>query len=288
MADEKINKKIDWDAHLGNPHDVARNGATLWTSADIAAVTKKKEFKPVLSSAMDRIANGTAVFSDDFAAAMAEGKKKRLPKNLDDIVVDVGLATPKRPKMANGKENKKTRDFCHLSDDRGSSFDCCSDGETKMARMKLKVDPKTRCWVEDKGDDDGDGKPRAWGFKSADDKDAEETEDKAAEDKKLAEDLTEEKAGDEEVCPFCNRVPCIVVDEVASEEGSDIVDWLNEETQSAGFNIPLRSHRFCLCRMHARHLNFHGRRQELPKCVADWIDKHFRDDGEDRTGFIAN
>jgi len=75
MADEKINKKIDWDAYLGNPHDVARNGATLWTSADIAAVTKKKEFKPVLSSAMDRIADGTAVFSDDFAAAMAEGKK---------------------------------------------------------------------------------------------------------------------------------------------------------------------------------------------------------------------
>ena len=75
MADKKINKKIDWDFCLGNPHDVARNGATLWTSADIAAATKKKDFKPVVSSAMGRIADGTAVFSDDFAAAMAEGKK---------------------------------------------------------------------------------------------------------------------------------------------------------------------------------------------------------------------
>ena len=66
------------------------------------------------------------------------------------------------------------------------------------------------------------------------------------------------------------------------------MDWLNEETQSAGFNIPLRSYRFYLYRMYARHLNFRGLRQELPKCVTDWIDKHFRDDGEDRTGFIAN
>ena len=35
---------------------------------------------------MNKIARGTAVFSDDFFEAMAKGKMFSLPKNLDDIV----------------------------------------------------------------------------------------------------------------------------------------------------------------------------------------------------------
>lgn len=278
MADKKINRKIDWDSYLGNPHDLARNGSTVWTSSDIAAATKKREAKPVLSAAMDRIADGTAVFSDDFVAAMAEGKKHPLPKNLDDIVVD--CSTPKRPRKSKDKENKSPQDFCHLSNERGSSFDYYSDGETKMPRMKLKVDPKTRYWVEDKGQDDGDGKPRAWGFKSPDDV-AEEREEKVVEEK-----ADEEKTEDVQACCFCHRSPCIVADEAASDEGSEIVDWLNEE-RLGGIEIPLRSYRFYLHRMHARHLNFRGTRQELPQCIITWIDTYFREDGETRTGFIA-
>jgi len=45
--------------------------------------------------------------------------------------------------------------------------------------------------------------------------------------------------------------------------------------------------------MYARHLHYgRCRRQlpecQLPECVTDYIDAHFREEGEGRTGFIAN
>jgi len=43
----------------------------------------------ILNSSMTKIAKGTAVFSDDYVNAMADGKMTGLPKNLDNIVVDI-------------------------------------------------------------------------------------------------------------------------------------------------------------------------------------------------------
>jgi len=49
----------------------------------------KRLRSPLAECAMNKIARGAAVFSDDFVDAMAEGKDVKLPKNLDDIVVPV-------------------------------------------------------------------------------------------------------------------------------------------------------------------------------------------------------
>ena len=77
-------------------------------------------------------------------------------------------------------------------------------------------------------------------------------------------------------CPFCHESPCIIDCEDAIEEGSEIVDWLNEE-QLGCVDIPLSAYRFYLWRMYARHLEFKGPKKEMPKCVLNYIDLHFRD-----------
>jgi len=58
-------------------------------------------WQPLAKCAINKIARGAAVFSDDFVEAMAAGKDVKLPKNLDDIVVDFGSddeikTTPKK------------------------------------------------------------------------------------------------------------------------------------------------------------------------------------------------
>ena len=53
-----------------------------------AASSMKRSLTEFFATPMARIANGTAVFSDDFAKAMAEGKKVLLPKDMDKIVQD--------------------------------------------------------------------------------------------------------------------------------------------------------------------------------------------------------
>ena len=73
MAEKNVK---DWDSLLGDPHNLARNGNTLLTTLDIATAVGKKEMRAVLSTStdMEHVADGTAVFSGDFVAAMAEGK----------------------------------------------------------------------------------------------------------------------------------------------------------------------------------------------------------------------
>mgnify|MGYP000694343093 CR=1 FL=1 len=43
----------------------------------------------VARGAMDKVAQGVAVFADEYVEAMAAGKNVNLPKSLDDVVVDV-------------------------------------------------------------------------------------------------------------------------------------------------------------------------------------------------------
>ena len=55
---------------------------------------------------MDQIADATVFFSDDFVSLMADGKKHALPKNLDDIFVDVNDVVPKHIKKDGDKANQ--------------------------------------------------------------------------------------------------------------------------------------------------------------------------------------
>jgi len=278
---EKIAK--DWDSLLGDPRHLARNGNALLTSSDLAAAVGKKEMKTVLSTAMERVADGTAIFSDDFVAAMAEGKKHDLPKKLDDIVVDADEdakpACAKKPKQNHDddKENKPKREFANFMEEY-ASYDYYSDGERIMTPQKK---------VTDKTDDEGDDvKPAAMEKNTTVIKNKPEEEKKDKDSEAADEDLEiPEWVGS---CVHCNRDPCIVNDEDASEEGREIVDWLNEEIVLGGINIPLRTFRFYLYRMYARHLHYGRCRRQLPECVTDYIDAHFREEGEGRTGFIAN
>ena len=277
---EKIPK--DWDSLLGDPHYLARNGNTLLTSSDIAAAVGKKEMKTVLSTAMERVAEGTAVFSDDFVSAMAEGKKHVLPKNLDDVVVDgdedAKPACAKKPKQSHDddKENKPKRQFANFMEEY-ACYDYYSDGERIMTPQKK---------VNDKTDGEGDDVKPAAVEKNVAIKTKTEEEKQDEDSEATGEDL-EIPEWDGKSCVHCNRDPCIVKDEDACEEGSEIVDWLNDEIMTASINIPLRTFRFYLYCMYARHLHYGRCHRELPECVTDYIDAHFREEGEERTGYIA-
>ena len=48
-----------------------------------------------------------------------------------------------------------------------------------------------------------------------------------------------------------------------------------------------RRFRFPLYQMYARALGYTGKRWILPRCVYLWVDRHFVDEGEERTGFKA-
>ena len=56
---------------------------------DESKSSARKRLSDLFEIPMSKVARGSAVFSDDFAEAMAQGKKVSLPKNLDDIVVEV-------------------------------------------------------------------------------------------------------------------------------------------------------------------------------------------------------
>jgi len=215
MAEKNLK---DWDSLLGDPRDRARNGDTLLTSADIAAAAGMKKMKAVLSTAMERAADGTAFFSDDFVVAMAEGEKHALPKNLDGIVVDADKdAKPscaKKPKQNDDddKENKPKCEFANVVEEH-ASCDHCSDGERTMTPQK-KVKDKTQ-----DDDDDDDAKPPSV------EKNVTAVKEKPEEEKK-DEDL---EVADEDLeipewvgsCVHCNRDPCVVKDEDACDEGSE-------------------------------------------------------------------
>ena len=96
---------------------------------------------------------------------------------------------------------------------------------------------------------------------------------------KIKEEEKKDNNKDNPFCVHCARHPCVVEDDDASEEGSEIVDWLNENIKE-GIPMPMRSFRFYLGRMYSRHLN-HNKyshcRQKLPLCVRDFIEAHFHD-----------
>jgi len=87
-----------------------------------------------------------------------------------------------------------------------------------------------------------------------------------------------------DACKWCFWDPCIVDDHKVIEEGRVIVDNLNAQ-QGARVSLELNNYKFALYRMYARRLGYKGKRHLLPICVQGYVDKHFVDAGEERTGF---
>jgi len=250
------------------------------------------------------------VFSDEFVEAMAEGKKISLPKSLDDIVVDVeddddddhkGIdweavlkPIPKEeiakdeevrnyadaiekavcPKYgrnplkvfddatwtSDGEDVKHYNVFCQGTESSPCSY--CSDAEKKYKTPSPTPKPKRTVFAQAKG------------FNLSDYEGEEDTPQKKA------------SSGDD-VCKWCHRYPCLVDDEEVREEGRVVVDNLNSQAL-AGTELHLNNYRFALYRMYARILGFTGKRHLLPVCVQAYVDKHFVEEGEKRTGFKAS
>jgi len=239
----------------------------------------------ILDHPMRKIANGTAVFSDDYVNAMADGTMKCLPKKMDDIVVDVDSEKENRctkkmksytpldsqdvllcPKYGN-------RDIFALFDD--ASY--YSDGNVKHYNITCQGTDSSPCSFcisdEEKRTPSPKNqfvKPKGFNIN----------------DYEGEEDTPKKMPAGVPVCKWCNLAPCILENEETRDEGECIVDHLNEEVNE-GKDVPLRNYRHALYRMYARRLGYKGKgvRVLLPVCVQAYVDKHFVEEGEVRTGF---
>jgi len=80
-------------------------------------------------------------------------------------------------------------------------------------------------------------------------------------------------------CKWCQLEPCVIDDEDSREEGKELVDRLKLEP-----DIAVKRIRYKIYRMHARQLGYVGVRHILPRCMCLFVDKHFVDPDEKRTG----
>ena len=240
----------------------------------------------VLDSSMTKVAKGTAIFTDEFAEAMATGKRAKLPKNLDDIVEDVDKENvqdspqvskakgkgicPKYSTSSNpfklfddatwhsdGEDVKWYNIKCQGTEE--SPCSTCSDPQ-RVTRMKAGMytpsptPPKAKAtqFVQ------------AQGYKPEDFEGEEETPQKVSAN----------------ACKWCQRDPCIIQDEESRDEGAQLVEDLKEDP-----DITMKNIRFQIYRMYARQLGYVGFRHILPRCVGLFIDEMFVEPGETRTGY---
>jgi len=258
-----------------------------------------------MESSMNKIARGAAVFSDEFVEAMAAGKDVKLPKNLDDIVVDCGSddndemkTTPKKTtkkvmkcsyeELEEMSDNNKLCPKCDQRDVFALWGDAThhSDGELNHFNVKCQGTESSPCsYCSD------DEKP---GHKTPSPTPKEKTTELAqakgfnVADFEGEEEMPEKKAPHgPDICKWCHRDPCLVDDEEVREEGKVVVDNLNAQA-TAGTELESNNCRFALCRMHARVLGFTGKRHLLPVCVQAHVDKCFVAKDEKRTGFKAH
>jgi len=73
-------------------------------------------------------------------------------------------------------------------------------------------------------------------------------------------------------------------DDDVHEDVRLLVDNLKAQ-EDMGIELELRNYRHALCRMYAHALGYKGKRVVLPVCVQSFVDKHFVEEGEERTGF---
>jgi len=265
----------------------------------------KKRLGDVLEPSMSKISKGTAVFADNFVDAMADGKAVPLPKNLDDVIVDVD--SEEEDDNNNEKENNSRRctkkvqsykssfDFediepCPKYAKRGpfavwEDASCYSDGEVKLFNIKCQETDSSPCLfcTGDSGDDNYVKTPSPKGkgseFAQAKGFDINDYEGEEETPKKMA-------AGKGQLCKWCKRDPCILEDDEVNEEARVVVDNLTSQA-AQGVELTFRNYRHALCRFCARVLGCKDR-QLLPVCVQAFIDKNFSEEGEEHTGFIPS
>ena len=264
----------------------------------------KKRQGSFFDSPMTKIAKGTAVFCDEFANSMAEGKKVPLPKNLDDTVVDVDkenvgidwenvLKPIPKEEIAKDEEIRTCQDamekaICpkHSKFNMFKVFDDAtwtSDGEEakhySICCHGTESSPCSHCSDADKvhkAPSPEAKKPpvkkntfaQAIGFNAQDCEGEEDTPVKVSAD----------------ACKWCKWDPCILEDDETNEEARVTVDNLMMQEQQ-GIKLEFRNYRCALCRMYARRLGCKGKRVILPVCVQCFVDKHFSEKDEERTGF---
>lgn len=240
-------------------------------------------------SPMTKIAKGTAVFADDYVEAMADGKMKGLPKNMDNIVVDIdeneNFKQPrctKKPKVYTPLDAQDVL-LCPKYDKRNvfAMFDDASyysDGNVKHYNIGCQGTDGSPCSFCDSEGDKTPSPKKGSQFVEPAGFDIEEFEGEEPTPKKMPADVP--------VCKWCNMAPCILENKESKAEGEWIVDSLNEELNE-GLHVPLRNYRYALYRMYARRLGHKGKgiRVVLPVCVQTFVDKHFVEKDEVRTGF---
>ena len=277
--------------------------------AQFFAKKKAAPRPPLVECAMNKTARGAAVFTDDHVEAMAAGNDVKLPKDLDDIVVDVNddksekgidwesvLKPVPKEVIAADEEVRTYHDAIEKA--------CCpkysnnpfkffedatwhSDGlEVKHFNISCQGTESSPCSYCSDDEKPGYKTPsptpkvkrtefaQAKGFNLSDFEGEEETPEKKV-------------SYGPDVCKWCHRDPCLVDDEEVRAEGKVVVDNLNAQA-AAGTELQLNNYRFALYRMYARVLGFTGKRYLLPVCVQAYVDKYFVAKDETRTGFKAH
>jgi len=265
-----------------------------------------KKRLPLMECAMNKIAQGTAVFTDEHVEAMAPGTDVKLPKNLDDIVDDVddsgseeGINWDKILQPIPKEEIAKDDDarthseaiekaVCPKCDTKRTCFaffddaTWTSDGEEvqhyNIWCQGTESSPCSCCSESEKKTHTPVKKIRAQKLVQAkgfnlNDFEGEEADSPPKKRSKCA-------------CRWCDREPCIVDDNETVEEGRVIVDNLNAQ-KLAGVELNLKNYRHSLYKMHARALGYVGYREILPNCVHNYLNEHFSTKDEERTGYIA-
>jgi len=250
----------------------------------------KRKRPPLAECAMNKIGRGGAVFSDEYVEAMAAGKMKDLPKNLDDIIVSIDsdeeeaidkeLRCSKKLKTCGPLDVQDVllcpeyakRNMFAVFDD--ASY--YSDGNVKHHNIKCQGTDSSPCSF---CDTPSPSPPKvkkhefvqAKGFDIADYEGEEDTPKKIS--------------GNGNICKWCNWDPCILLEDEVNEEARVIVDNLIAQ-EKQGIQLTYRNYRYALYRMYARALGY-KERQLLPVCVQSYIDKHFAEEDEKQTGFKA-
>jgi len=269
-----------------------RKGPLTMVPAQSKLTGEKRVNSPdeFFDSPMTKVSKGTAVFSDDYVNSMAEGKMKGLPKNLDDIIVDVDKENDdpvprcsKKMKSYSGLDAQemmlcpkyvKRNVFAVFED---ASY--YSDGELKHFNIKCQSTESSPCSYCETPSPSPPKQPpevknefaQAKGFDINDYVGEEETP------KKISANA----------CKWCHWDPCIMKNENVNQEGEVIVDNLMAQEEQ-GVQLEKKNYRCALYRMYARKLGYRGERVMLPVCVQVWIDKNFTDEGEQQTGFIPS
>jgi len=228
--------------------------------------------------------------------AMATGKMKELPKNLDDIIVEVDDAEEedfvstrcsKKVKTCRSSLDLEGVDLCPKYANRSvfAVFDDASyysDGDLKNFNIKCQGKETSPCSLctGDSGDDNYVKTPSLKGkgseFVQAKGFDINDCE---------AEEETPKKVSGN-ACKWCKWDPCILEDDDVNEEARVVVDNLMAQ-EAQGIDVTHRNYRYALYRMYARALGFTRVRELLPVCVQAFLDKNFSYEGEERTGFKA-